>query len=66
MCRAAASLSSTRLTHELWSGIEQARIMQHIAGEIGLESDKRSDVLSNITERMKAIWSYITSHKRLK
>ncbi|CAH8661772.1 unnamed protein product [Schistosoma rodhaini] len=66
MCRAAASLSSTLLTRELWSGMEQARIMQHIASEIGLKSDKRSDVLSNIIERMKAIWSYITSHRRLK
>ncbi|CAH8571548.1 unnamed protein product [Schistosoma turkestanicum] len=66
MCRAAASLSSTLLTRELWSGMEQARIMQHIAGEIGLESDKRSNALSKITERMKAIWSYITSPRRLK
>ncbi|KAK4476104.1 hypothetical protein MN116_001326 [Schistosoma mekongi] len=62
MCRAAASLSSTLLTREFWSGMEQARFMQRIAGKIGLESD----ILSKISERLKAIWQYIASPKRLK
>ncbi|KAH8865522.1 Presequence protease, mitochondrial [Schistosoma japonicum] len=66
MCRAAAGLSSTLLTREFWSGMEQARFMQRIAGKIGLENGKQNNILSKIFEHLKAIWQYIASPKRLK
>ncbi|CAH8628955.1 unnamed protein product [Heterobilharzia americana] len=66
MCRAAASLSSTLLTREFWSGMEQARIMKHIAGKLGEENEDKGGVLLRITELMKSIWHHIASPERLK
>nr|CAH8869496.1 unnamed protein product [Trichobilharzia regenti] len=66
MCRAAASLSSTLLTREFWSGMEQAKIMRHIAGKLDGKDEGENNFPLRISEIMKSIWQHIASRERLK
>ncbi|CAL8073269.1 unnamed protein product [Calicophoron daubneyi] len=64
--RAAANLSPTLRTAELWSGLEQAMLVKQIATNLGSEDVKSVAYLDALIDRMTTIWKHIAVCTRFK
>lgn len=65
MRRAASNLSAFGLVKEIWSGLEQAKLMKQIGVSLCSTDSKEIDqFVSKLIERMESIWKFISYSKR--